>query len=52
MCRKLHIHGALTTGFRWYFVVVELDVKGDGARYWVLQLIKWMYPNIIEETSD
>ncbi len=41
MRRKSHIRGALTTGFKWHFIVVDLDADGDGAKYWVSELIEW-----------
>ncbi|KAJ3518147.1 hypothetical protein NMY22_g13815 [Coprinellus aureogranulatus] len=58
---KSHIRGALTTGFKWHFVVVDLDADGDGAKYWVSELIEWKWKNkqgpasrerLVEETSD
>jgi hypothetical protein len=39
---KSHIRGALTTGHKWHFVVVDLDTDGDGAKYWVSELIEWL----------
>lgn len=55
--RKSHIRGALTTGFKWHFVAVDLDTDGDGAKYWVSDLIEWRWQpgskeRVIEETSD
>ena len=41
MISKPHIRGALTTGSKWHFVVVDLDTDGDGAKYWVSELIEW-----------
>ncbi|KAJ3514497.1 hypothetical protein NMY22_g14712 [Coprinellus aureogranulatus] len=58
---KSHIRGALTTGFKWHFIVVDLDADGDGAKYWVSELIEWKWKNkqgpthrerLVEETSD
>ncbi|KAG8902133.1 hypothetical protein FRB99_004820 [Tulasnella sp. 403] len=58
---KSHIRGALTTGFKWHFVVVDLDAAGNGAKYWVTELIEWKWKTkrsptswerLVEETSD
>ncbi|KAF8706299.1 hypothetical protein AX14_013811 [Amanita brunnescens Koide BX004] len=38
---KSHIRGALTTGSKWHFIVVDLYADGDGAEYWVSELIEW-----------
>jgi len=38
---KSHIRGALTTGNNWHFIVVDLNTDGDGAQYWVSELIEW-----------
>ncbi|KAF8716601.1 hypothetical protein AX14_012294 [Amanita brunnescens Koide BX004] len=32
---------ALTTGIKWHFIVVDLNADGDGAEYWVSELIEW-----------
>ena len=40
MISKSHIRGALTTGSKWHFVVVDLDTDGDGAKYLVSRLIE------------
>jgi hypothetical protein len=59
--RKFHIRGALTTGIKWYFVVVDLDPNGDSAESCVSDLIEWRWnikrgptskERIVEETSD
>jgi hypothetical protein len=61
MLSKSHIRGALTTGIKWHFVVVDLDTDGDGAKYWVSEPIEWRWKDkggptsierIVEETSD
>lgn len=38
---KSHIRGALTTGSKWHFIVVDIDDDGDGAKYWVSEMIEW-----------
>lgn len=38
---KYHIRGAPTTGFKWHFIIVDPDADGDGAKYWVSELIEW-----------
>ena len=38
---KSHIRGALTTGDKWHFIVVDLNADGDGAQYWLSELIEW-----------
>jgi hypothetical protein len=57
--RKSHIRGALTTGIKWYFVVVDLNADSDGAKYWISELIKWKTKRgpasrerLVEGTSD
>lgn len=61
MRRKSHIRGALTTGFKWHFIVVDLDADGDGAKYWVSEVIEWRWKTkrgptsserLVEATSD
>ena len=59
LCRKSHIRGALTTGIKWHFIVVDLDADGDGATYWVSELIEWKTKRsstsrerLVEGTSD
>lgn len=61
MSRKSHVRGALTTGIKWHFIVVDLNADDDGATYWVSEPIKWRWETkrgpasrerIIEETSD
>ena len=59
MRRKSHIRGALTTGIMWHFVVVDLDADGNGAKYWVSELIEWKWKRgptlrerLVEENSD
>jgi len=32
---------ALITGNNWHFIVVDLNTDGDGAQYWVSELIEW-----------
>ncbi|KAM6496492.1 hypothetical protein JOM56_006965 [Amanita muscaria] len=56
---KSHIRGALTTGIKWHFIVVDLDADGDGAEYWVSELIEWKTKRsstsrerLVEGTSD
>ena len=45
-------------GVKWRFVVVELGADGDGAKYWVSDLIEWKWKAdstakpLVEETSD
>ncbi|KAG5640518.1 hypothetical protein DXG03_008228 [Asterophora parasitica] len=39
---RSHIRGALTTGFEWCFIIVDLDADSEGAKYWVSQVIVWM----------
>ena len=61
MRRKTHIRGALTTGFKWRFIVVDLNANDDGATYWVSVPIEWKWKtklgpasveSVIEDTSD
>lgn len=59
MSRKSHIRGALTTGTKWHFIVVDLNADDDDATYWVSQPVEWRYKRVpaarelvIEETSD
>lgn len=61
MCRKSHIHGALTTGIKWHFIAVDLNADGDGAKYWVSEPIEWRTKQnptsmnsecLVEGTSD
>ena len=54
--RKFHIRGALTTSIKWYFVMVDLNADGDGAKYWISELIEWKtkrgQERLVEGTSD
>jgi hypothetical protein len=61
MSRKSHIRGALTTGLKWHFIVVDLNADGDGATYWVSEPIEWKWKTkrgpaslerFVEDTSD
>ena len=59
MYRKFHIRGALTTGIKWHFIVVDLNADGDGAEYWVSEVIEWKTKRsltsrerLVEGTSD
>ena len=54
------MRGALTTGYEWYFVVVDVNTNNDGAKYWVSEKIIWYWSTeksapyrklVIEETS-
>ncbi|KAG5640519.1 hypothetical protein DXG03_008229, partial [Asterophora parasitica] len=38
---KSHNRGALTNGFEWHFIAMDLDADGEGAKYWVSQLVQW-----------
>ncbi|KAG9317915.1 hypothetical protein JVU11DRAFT_2147 [Chiua virens] len=58
---RSHIRGALTTGIKWHFVVVDLNADSDGAKSWVSELIEWKWKTkrgpisrerLVEETSD
>ncbi|EDR10509.1 uncharacterized protein LACBIDRAFT_316980 [Laccaria bicolor S238N-H82] len=40
---KSHIRGALTTGIKWYFIVVHLNADDDGGTYWVTEPIEWRW---------
>ena len=57
--RKSHIRGALTTGMKWHFIVVDIDAHNDGAKCWVSELIEWRAKRsstsggfIVEEAAD
>ena len=41
LLRKSHIRGALTTGHKWLFIVVDIDADGDGASYWISDVLEW-----------
>jgi len=45
---KDHIRGALTSGDRWIFLAVDLDGEGEGATYWVSEVIGWRSERISE----
>jgi hypothetical protein len=57
--RKSHIRGAFTTGIKWYFIIVNLNADGAGAKYWISELIEWKTKRrpaskerLVEGTSD
>ncbi|KAI0723064.1 hypothetical protein C8Q76DRAFT_794042 [Earliella scabrosa] len=39
--QKSHIRGALTTGHKWLFIVVDINADGDGASYWISDVLEW-----------
>ncbi|TEB33909.1 hypothetical protein FA13DRAFT_1763439, partial [Coprinellus micaceus] len=38
---KSHIRGALTTGYQWVFLAVDLHDDDEGATYWESDMIQW-----------
>lgn len=48
LLRKSHIRGALTTGFQWCFIALDLNDNGDGATYSISELLEWKCPVTVD----
>ncbi|KAI0744076.1 hypothetical protein C8Q80DRAFT_1184879 [Daedaleopsis nitida] len=43
--QQSHIRGALTNGYKWWFIVVDIDADGGGASYRFSDPIRWTVGN-------